>query len=169
MHSPLVNLSMIKKIAFAFLIGSLLASGCKQADQTTPCNAAPVATTAPAPEVAALKQYIDANNIAATADSRGFYYTIQSPGTGTKPTVCSNVTVNYAGKLTNGTAFDSANNISFGLNQLIIGWQEGIPLIAPGGSITLYLPPSLGYGANAAGSIPANSILIFRIDLVKVN
>ena len=156
---------MIKKITVALLIGSLLASGCKQAD---PCNPAPVTATAPAAEVAALKQYLDANNIAATADSRGFYYSIQSPGTGTKPTICSNVTVNYAGKLTNGTPFDSGNGASFGLNQLIVGWQEGIPLIAPGGSITLYLPPSLGYGANAAGSIPANSILIFKIDLVKV-
>ena len=160
---------MIKKIAFASLTCALLISGCKQSDQTTPCAAAPVTVTAPAAEVATLKQYIDANNITATADSRGFYYSIQSPGTGSKPTICSNVTVNYAGKLTNGTAFDSGNNVSFGLNQLIVGWQEGIPLIAPGGSITLYLPPSLGYGANSAGSIPANSILVFKIDLLKVN
>jgi FKBP-type peptidyl-prolyl cis-trans isomerase FkpA len=159
----------MKKYAFSILFSAFFAVGCKQADQTTPCNSAPVTATAPDAEVSTLKQYITTNNITATADSRGFYYSIQSPGTGTKPTVCSNVTVNYAGKLTNGTAFDSGNGVSFGLNQLIIGWQEGIPLIAPGGSITLYLPPSLAYGSNAAGSIPANSILIFKIDLVKVN
>jgi FKBP-type peptidyl-prolyl cis-trans isomerase FkpA len=105
----------------------------------------------------------------ATADERGFYYTIHSAGSGTKPTICSNVTVNYTGKLTTGSTFDSANGISFDLNRLIVGWQAGIPLIAPGGSITLYLPPSLAYGSQAQTGIPANSILVFRIDLVKVN
>ena len=65
--------------------------------------------------------------------------------------------------------FDSGNGVSFGLNQLIVGWQEGIPLIAPGGSITLYLPPSLAYGAQAQQGIPANSILVFQIDLIRIN
>jgi len=78
------------------------------------------------------------------------------------------VVVNYVGKLTNGTIFDSGNNVSFSLGGLITGWQEGIPLIAPGGSITLYLPPSLAYGSRATGSIPANSNLIFKIDLKSV-
>ena len=86
-----------------------------------------------------------------------------------KPTVSSNVTVNYTGKLTNGNTFDSGKGVSFGLNQLITGWQYGIPLIAPGGSITLYLPPSLAYGSRATVDIPANSVLIFTIDLVRVN
>lgn len=158
----------MKNYAFALLMGALVTSGCQDTDQT-PCNAVAVTTKAPAAEVSALKQYIDANKIVATADDRGFYYTIQSPGTGTKPTVCSNVTVNYVGKLTNNTTFDSGKSVSFGLNQLIIGWQEGIPLIAPGGSITLYLPPSLAYGSQAQGSIPANSILIFQIDLIRIN
>ena len=124
---------------------------------------------APEAEVAILKEFIDAIGISATADERGFYYIIHSPGSGPKPTVRSNVTVNYEGSLTNGKVFDSGKNISFGLYQLILGWQEGIPLIAPGGSITLYLPPSLAYGSRAQGGIPANSILIFKIDLIRVN
>lgn len=124
---------------------------------------------APEAEVAVLKEFIDASGISATADDRGFYYIIHSPGSGTKPTVRSNVTVNYEGSLTNGKIFDSNKNISFGLYQLILGWQEGIPLIAPGGSITLYLPPSLAYGSRAQGGIPANSILIFKIDLIRIN
>ncbi|GAB3901369.1 hypothetical protein GCM10028803_25920 [Larkinella knui] len=124
---------------------------------------------APEAEVAILKEFIDASGISATADDRGFYYTIQSPGEGPKPTVRSNVTVNYEGSLTNGKIFDQGKNISFGLYQLILGWQEGIPLIAPGGSITLYLPPSLAYGSRAQGGIPANSILIFKIDLIRIN
>jgi FKBP-type peptidyl-prolyl cis-trans isomerase FkpA len=150
-------------LALACLMGS-----CNQADQT-PCTATTVTQKAPDSEVATLKQYIETNKINATADERGFYYTIQKPGTGTKPTVCSNVTVNYKGALTTGSVFDSANGISFGLSQLVVGWQEGIPLIAPGGSITLYLPPSLAYGSQEQSGIPANSILVFQIDLLKVN
>ncbi|MDB5239550.1 MAG: FKBP-type peptidylprolyl isomerase [Spirosoma sp.] len=174
----------MKNIGFTLLVWTLIAAGCKKADQTlsTPsssapssqtqangCNPAPITFKAPQAELTALKQYIDANGIKATVDDRGFYYVIDSPGTGAKPTVCSNVTVNYAGTLTNGTTFDSNKGISFTLNQLIIGWQEGIPLIAPGGSITLYLPPSLAYGSQAQNSIPANSILVFKIDLIRIN
>lgn len=158
----------MKQYGFAFLIGALLLAGCQNTDQT-PCDPTPVTIKAPQSEVTALKQYIDTSRISATADERGFYYTIQSPGSGAKPTVCSNVTVNYRGTLTNGEEFDSGNDVSFGLNQLILGWQEGIPLIAPGGSITLYLPPTLAYGAQAQPGIPANSILVFKIDLVRVN
>jgi len=77
--------------------------------------------------------------------------------------------VNYGGKFTNGTQFDAANNVPFQLSRLVIGWQEGIPLIGTGGSITLYLPPSLGYGSADYGDIPGNSILIFDISLTAVN
>ncbi|GAB3271674.1 hypothetical protein GCM10027347_43080 [Larkinella harenae] len=124
---------------------------------------------APEAEVAVLKEFIEASGTSATADERGFYYAIHAPGSGPHPTVRSNVTVNYEGSLTNGKVFDSGKNISFGLYQLILGWQEGIPLIAPGGSITLYLPPSLAYGSRAQAGIPANSILIFKIDLIRIN
>lgn len=158
----------MNKYGFLIVVWALLAGSCRQTDDST-CNPAPVTTEAPQAEVTALKQFIDTNKIAATADSRGFYYTIKSPGSGTKPTVCSDVTVNYVGKLTNGNTFDSGNGVSFGLNQLIVGWQEGIPLVAAGGSITLYLPPSLAYGSAAQNGIPANSILLFTIDLVRVN
>lgn len=154
------------KVVFASLLLLNLLVGCQSNDG--PCNASPVTTKAPDAEIAMLNQYIATNGIKATADSRGFYYTIQSPGTGEKPTVCSNVTVNYTGKLTSGQLFDSGNDISFRLDELVVGWQEGIPLIAPGGKVTLYLPPSLAYGSREVPGIPANSMLVFDIDLVKV-
>jgi FKBP-type peptidyl-prolyl cis-trans isomerase FkpA len=141
--------------------------GCGSASKQ-PCDATPVAVSALPEEITTLKQYITSKGIQATADERGFYYTIQKPGTGAKPTVCSEVTVNYVGKLTNGETFDSGNDVSFGLNQLVLGWQEGIPLVAPGGKVTLYLPPSLAYGSQEQPGIPANSILVFDIDLVNV-
>lgn len=162
---------MVRNLLKTVVIGLTcleLLSGCQSTDQS-PCESTPVTTQAPDDEIARLKQFIDSSRIEATADKRGFYYSIQKPGSGEKPTVCSNVSVNYDGKLTNGTRFDSGQEVSFGLNQLIVGWQEGIPLIAPGGRITLYLPPSLAYGSQEQGDIPANSILIFQIDLLKIN
>lgn len=161
----------MRNYGFFLLAWVLLANGCQKAADPAPsgCSLATPMTKAPQAEVAALKQFIDSSRVSATADDRGFYYTIQSPGSGAKPTQCSNVTVNYSGKLTNGSTFDSANGVNFALARLIVGWQEGIPLIAPGGSITLYLPPSLAYGSQAQPGIPANSILIFKIDLTQVN
>ena len=148
-----------------FLFLAVLASCKKDSHKDCP----PVTVTAPAPEVDSLRKYISSNSITATEDPRGFFYSISGAGSGDKPTTCNAVTVNYAGKFTNGTQFETANNVSFDLSYLITGWQEGIPLIATGGSITLYLPPSLAYGAAGSGSIPPNSILIFDIDLKATN
>lgn len=154
----------MKQIFLAFFALTIIGLSCKK--DTQDCGT--VNTTAPASEVEALRQYLDTNNITATEDPRGFFYIIQNAGSGNKPTICNAVQVGYTGKLTNGTVFDSSAGVSFYLSGLIPGWQEGIPLIAPGGSITLYLPPSLGYGGAAVGSIPANSILIFDISLQAV-
>ncbi len=155
------------------LLGCIVFAGsCQKDDANDPnvvCNKTIPTTKAPQSEVTALKQYIDSSGIKATADDRGFYYTIDSPGAGAKPTLCSNVTVNYRGTLTDGSTFETASDVSFDLSDLILGWQQGIPLISPGGSITLYLPPSLAYGSQAQPGIPANSILIFKIDLTRIN
>lgn len=129
----------------------------------------PDSTQAPPSEIAQVEAYLNSNGITATKDGRGFYYIIKNEGAGKFATICSNVTVNYVGRLTNGTQFDSNNNISFAIRGLIKGWQQGIPLLKPGGSITLFIPPSLGYGSQATSSIPANSILIFEIDLLAIN
>jgi FKBP-type peptidyl-prolyl cis-trans isomerase FkpA len=70
--------------------------------------------------------------------------------------------------------FDQETNQLYTLGGLIAGWQQGLPLISKGGVIKLYIPPSLGYGNTAQDgkngnvAIPANSILIFNIDLINV-
>lgn len=148
-----------------FIVLGLLFTACKK-DNTQNCSA--VNVTAPSNEIDSLKAYLNKNSISATEDSRGFFYTINSAGSGNKPTVCNTVTVNYKGTLTNGTQFDANNNVTFALDELVVGWQEAIPLIAPGGSITLYLPPTLGYGAAGSGPVPGNAITIFNIDLTSV-
>jgi peptidylprolyl isomerase len=93
-------------------------------------------------------------------------------GTGVEAPAGATVKVHYLGvDYETGEEFDSSwgrgTPIEFPLGRLIKGWQEGIPLISIGGKITLYLPPSLGYGAVAQQNIPANSILIFDIELVS--
>lgn len=155
----------MKKTIIALLAGAAMFGSCtKDADNTCPT----VETTAPATEVAALQAYISSNGITSQADSRGFFYTIAGQGSDLRPTACSDVRVNYTLRLTNGMEVEANNGVSFNLSGLIPGWQEGLPLIGEGGSITLYLPPSLAYGSRASGNIPANSNLVFQIDLVDV-
>ena len=118
-----------------------------------------------AKDAAAIQAYISANNISATKDPSGVYYQVITSGTGAYPTVNSLITVNYTGKLLNGTVFDSGSINSTALNSLVKGWQYGIPHINTGGRILLLIPSALGYGNSAQGSIPANSVLIFTVDL----
>lgn len=157
----------MKTVLVSVLCGLLLLSSCSKSDNTTRnCNK--VNVVAPASETAALKAYIDSNDIDAEADPRGFYYKIIDEGSGKHPNVCSGVVVTYSARLTDGTEVDQGTDVPFDLSMLITGWQEGIPLIAEGGSIILYLPPSLGYGAAAAGAIPPHSILVFTISLDRI-
>lgn len=114
---------------------------------------------------AAIQAYIASNNIAATKDPSGVYYQVITPGAGAYPTVNSLITVNYTGKLLNGSVFDSGTINSTALNTLVKGWQYGIPHINTGGRILLLIPSALGYGNTSTGSIPANSVLIFTVDL----
>ena len=95
------------------------------------------------------------------------FYVIENNGSGKHPTACSQIDANYKGTLTNGTVFDQGN-YSQGLDGVITGWRNGIPKIAPGGVIHLYIPPTLGYGPYATGPIPANSILVFDVTLNAV-
>jgi FKBP-type peptidyl-prolyl cis-trans isomerase FkpA len=152
----------------ALLLSVTLWLGCtKKADtDNVSCNYQ-VQGSAPASEIDALTQYILKDSIDAIQDKRGFYYKIDTTGSSDKPNLCSNVQVNYVGTLTSGKIFDQAQNVQFNMNGLILGWQAGIPLIGKGGKVTLYLPPSFGYGSNELNGIPANSILIFSIDLIN--
>ena len=118
-----------------------------------------------------IQEYIADNNLDAVATGSGLYYVIETTGNGVFPDLSSVVTVAYTGKLTDGIIFDQSSSvgISFPLTNVIQGWQEGIPLFSEGGSGKLLIPSALGYGNNAIGSIPANSVLIFDIELLDVD
>jgi FKBP-type peptidyl-prolyl cis-trans isomerase FkpA len=128
-------------------------------------NAAKQAAT----DDAAIKAYIAANNITAVKDPSGLYYSVVTPGTGAYPTASSTIDIDYSGKLLNGSFFAPAgSNLTSGLSQLIQGWQIGIPHINAGGRIILLIPSALGYGNSSPGAgIPANSVLVFTIDLIS--
>ena len=117
-----------------------------------------------------IKAYIAKNNLTAQRSNTGLYYVINAAGTGTQPTATSNVTVAYKGYYTNGTVFDqNSTGISFGLNQVIKGWTEGIPYFKTGGNGILLVPAHLAYGSSNYNGIPGGSVLIFDVKLISVN
>jgi len=102
----------------------------------------------------------------------GLMYKVEKEGTGPKPTATDTVEVHYKGTLIDGTVFDSSyqrkQTVSFPLNQVIPGWTEGVQLMPVGSKFEFVIPPQLAYGAQSNPSIPANSTLIFQVELVGI-
>ena len=95
-------------------------------------------------------------------------------GTGPKPILTDKVTVQYRGKLIDGTVFDASYDrnepATFGLTQVIKGWTEGLQQMKAGGKYELYIPSELAYGDVGAGEkIGPGAVLIFEIELLKIN
>lgn len=119
-----------------------------------------------------LKENALRDNVVTTES--GLQYEVLKPGSGAKPSATSNVTVHYHGTLIDGTVFDSSVNrgtpASFGLNQVIKGWTEGLQLMSTGAKYKFFIPYQLGYGEQAAGqAIKPYSTLIFEVELIKIN
>ena len=109
-----------------------------------------------------------------TETKSGLKYRVLRKGEDPKPKATSRVEVNYHGWLDNGKVFDSSykrnESISFGLNQVIAGWTEGMQLVGKGGMIELEIPAKLGYGARGAGrDVPPNATLHFLVELIDIN
>ena len=103
----------------------------------------------------------------------GLQYKILTAGKGVAPTATDAVTVNYEGKLLDGTVFDSSYKrgqpATFKVNQVIAGWTEALKLMKPGSTWMLWIPAGLAYGKTGAGSsIPPNSMLEFKVNLISV-
>ena len=112
-------------------------------------------------------------NTASPAANAGLIVQDEVIGTGAEAVAGSLVSVQYTGKLENGTVFDTSVGkapIQFPLGQgyVIQGWELGITGMKVGGKRLLIIPPDMGYGDKATGPIPANSTLIFEVELVGV-
>ena len=164
---------MKKLLLLSPVIGLLLLASCLK-KQDNKCNYNDVSIVAPQAEQDALLDSLTNHGIQAQLDPSGFYYTISNPGSGAfVSNLCTVVATYYKGGFFNGQSFDSSlvEPAVFQLGQVITGWQKGIPLIKKDGEITLYIPPSLGYGSvdkkdqNGNIVIPANSYLVFNVTL----
>jgi len=102
----------------------------------------------------------------------GLVYLETQAGTGKPAAPGTQVTAHYTGTLGDGTVFDSSvtrgEPLTFPLEGVIQGWQEGLALMKEGGKATLTIPPELGYGDSPQGVIPAGSVLAFDVELIKV-
>lgn len=104
----------------------------------------------------------------------GLQYKVLIKGEGREhPKSNSRVKVHYHGTLMDGTVFDSSvekgSPISFGLNQVISGWTEGVQLMVVGDKTRFFIPSHLAYGNRSTGKIGAGSLLIFDVELLEIN
>jgi len=185
-----------KLTALLALTGVLAGAGCDpSAGQTADIEAA--AGAAPAAEASASVQALMAERQAAIAQRgqdnlqkgadfletngtrdgvvtlpSGLQYEVLNAAEGARPAATATVTTHYHGTLIDGTVFDSSYErgepASFPLNGVIPGWTQALQLMAVGAKWRLFIPPTLAYGAADKGSIPANSTLIFDVELLEI-
>jgi len=127
-------------------------------------------------DIEIIDKYLEENGIDAQSTESGLRYVIDVEGTGNYPEPGDSVKVHYTGTLLGGDKFDSSLDrgeplpFVIGRRQVIMGWDEGIALLKPGGKGTLYIPSPLAYGARGAGGlIPPNAVLKFDVELIEIN
>jgi FKBP-type peptidyl-prolyl cis-trans isomerase FkpA len=161
----------IKNIHFCpfltiLIFTSFLAAGCFKGNDQEPISRQEQLEI----DIQAIDAYLQANQIDASSHESGLRYMVRTEGNDTIATINDSITVNYEGIfMQTGLPFDSGQNVTLLLGDLIQGWQIGLRLIGEGGSIVLFIPSEYCYGPfGVAGVIPANAILIFDIDLLDV-
>jgi len=126
------------------------------------------------PNIAAGQKFLAANKTkpGVKTTSSGLQYQVIAEGKGPRPTINDSVTCHYAGTLLNGTEIDNSFKrgapITFSVTGVIKGWTEALQLMPEGSKYKLYIPQELAYGINDHGNIPAGSVLIFEVELLKV-
>ena len=115
-----------------------------------------------------IEDYLENHGLTAESTSSGLHYIINNPGNSEHPISSSTIDFIYTGRFLNDQIFDSSEGlvVTYPLNGLIEGFQEGIPLLGKGGSAKLLVPSHLGYGENPPSGIPLNAVLVFDVELV---
>ena len=134
------------------------------------CNKEDKIAEQSATDKALIESYVVENNLTGSFNASNLWYDVELQGGGVQAYTGATVTVVYTGYLLNGTQFDESpsGGATFSLNNVISGWQQGIPKFKEGGTGKLIIPSLLGYGTEGVGSIPENSVLIFDIELLDV-
>ena len=125
--------------------------------------------------LAAADEFLDKNkneNPDVKETPTGLQYRVLKEGEGNSPGKTDRVKVHYAGRLIDGTEFDSSikrgEPSSFGLNQVIKGWTEGLQLMKVGSKFEFFIHPKIAYGTRPKPNIPSNSLLIFEVELLEI-
>ena len=126
-----------------------------------------------AKEKPAFDKFLADNKITTKPTASGLIYVEIKKGSGPHPAATDQVVVNYIGTLLDGTKFDASADhggpATFGLNQVIPGWTEGLQLMAKGGKAKLVIPSALGWGAQGNGQIiPPYAPVTFEVELVEI-
>jgi FKBP-type peptidyl-prolyl cis-trans isomerase FkpA len=159
----------MNKLLFLFIFPIVVLSSCIKSNDYNPTPVVSPAEQAIVDD-AAIQTYLAAHtDIHALKDTSGIYYQVITAGTGSFPVAAATIKVNYKGSILNGAQFDQGTNFSAVLKNLIPGWQLGLPHVAAGGRILLIIPSRYGYGSVNVGAIPANSVLVFTIDLLSTS
>jgi len=125
-------------------------------------------------QLAAGNEYLARNKTrpGVKATASGLQYEVLVQGMGRKPKATDTVKVHYHGTLIDGTVFDSSiqrgQPAEFAVNGVIPGWTEALQLMPLGSKWKLFVPPGIAYGPRARGNIPANSVLIFEVELLGI-
>lgn len=152
----------MNKLVFAAIGLSLSLSAC--------------ATTRTPPSTASGADFLARNGAAkrvvTTASGLQYFVVKSGPNNGRSPVTGEEVTFDYEGKLTTGETFDSSfargEPLSGDIDAFVPGFSEALKLMKPGDEWIVWIPPALGYGERATGTIPANSVLRFRLALHKI-
>ncbi len=156
----------MKKI-FILLSVSFIFSACKKQHTDSCVPATPTA------ESASMAAFCSANSINYITDSNGIFYQVVDPGSGSRATMDSVITVTYSTSLLNGQLIDTSHfitPITLPLNQFVEGWRIAIPYIQEGGHIKMVTPSSLAYGCTGIQNlVPPNSPLYYDVLLISVS
>jgi FKBP-type peptidyl-prolyl cis-trans isomerase len=162
-----VSMSKLALLAGLFLV---LLAACKKDDNTGSTYDAAGQYTK---DSILIRDYLAANNLTATLDSTGIFYSVVTPGNGVDSLKFNGSKFKslYTGRLLNGTVFDSTGTTArqFTYNQVIIGWRIAVTKITKGGKIKMYLPSYFAYGPEVNSGIPANSVLIFDMEMTDID